>query len=410
MSITYDTSVTLSSSAVKAGCTDEGNNALYLVESTGPTMRKYGLITHAQIGSNITCVANPAAITMINSLSAVIVSSSSTTFDFVEVATGYRTNTAGGATFSITGRTTSQRLAADLTLGIAMGAVTNGARQVLKIVGATQVASLVNIECPISSNNQVETVMLKPGGGSWLIGMSFGQIYEIDQNGVILNSLEITTQTASYPINSSTGVSPEALIIYGLAMENNTLLVAAANNLMIYDYGTKTQIWNQKFTNAGNNNGMTLVGTITGEALYITGVTTNNNKLYELNYTSQPYAKVVDNLITDTSQTMIAAGVNTTNGRGWALQTSAEKIRFFTVGSFVASAGRTVTVMDGGVNQSTRLILLDDTGGLGTAGVLQDTMLLSPSVVRVPNGKNIIEIVKVGDGESARYDVSRYST
>ena len=109
MSIIYNGSISLTSSTLQDGIADPSNNQIYFVESTLPSFRKYDMSTFGFIGS-ATCLSSPGAICLINNASSVIASTSVTTVDFIENATNYRTNKAGG--LALAGNAKNQRIAA----------------------------------------------------------------------------------------------------------------------------------------------------------------------------------------------------------------------------------------------------------------------------------------------------------
>src|SRR5581483_3726792 len=85
------------SNTVVDGVTDEGNQRVCIIETTTPSFRMYNLSNQAQFLSNITCLSSPIGVALVNTVSAVIISSSVTTVDFIELSSGFRFNGSGGA-------------------------------------------------------------------------------------------------------------------------------------------------------------------------------------------------------------------------------------------------------------------------------------------------------------------------
>jgi len=406
MSIIYNGSISLTSSTLQDGIADPSNNQIYFVESTLPSFRKYDMSTFGFIGS-ATCLSSPGAICLINNASSVIASTSVTTVDFIENATNYRTNKAGG--LALAGNAKNQRIAADTASGIAFY-VSSTANKLVKLVGSPQ--SVTQITLPGVANFLPTCVILK-STGRWLVGGRFGKIYEINSSGNVVDELVV-------PLSPNTGIlSTTALgnlaidAISSMSYDNNMLLVGTEQALMLFDYSTKTllkQMFIHQATNQPQN--AVLCAAASGETVLswsnAFGAGVENNLIQELDFTVAPF-QLRDNLHTDSTNKIVSTGFNPTTALGFALQQTSEKIRIFSVVTR-ASTTRTFTVNPGGIDQKFRLILIDDSGGVGNASIILDTYAQSPATYRIPTGKTILELVKVGQGTNALWDYSRYTT
>jgi hypothetical protein len=92
----------------------------------------------------------------------------------------------------------------------------------------------------------------------------------------------------------------------------------------------------------------------------------------------------------------------------WALQHTAEKLILATV-SAPATSFQTVNLPSGYYNA--RMLVLDDTGGLGTAKRVLDTYIVTGNSYRLPSGGySLVCLFKVYNGTNAIWFESRIST
>lgn len=403
MSITHSGNVTLTSATVRDGCTDETNNRVCLVESSSNTFRQYDLSSpFNQFGSNLTVLSTPAAVCLINASSAVIASSAVSTVDFVELASNTRTNVSGGATVGIS-TAKGQLGAGDTSNGIAFFCNSNS-RKLTKIVASTY--AITQPDVAFTANSTATAIIFK-GSGRFLVGTSNGHIYEIDTTPVIKDAFvfgldpNVITGTQSFTSTS----------IRYLSYDNNILTFSTVDGtLVIMDWSTKTVLHKSQ---PGKDNGISLCQAASGIALASRNWTTGaNNLIYELDFTIEaPRCDTNGGIyFTDSTGAIPAMGVNTSNATGWALQSTTNKIRIFSVAPR-ASTTTTFTVQyPSGTNVKARILCLDDTSGVGTVKRTLDTYMQSPGTYRVPTGKSIVWFPIFGDGTNARSQIKRIST
>lgn len=399
MSLTHLGTINLTSSTVRDGCTDEANDQVIICETTGPSVRKFSLTTQTQVGTNITCLSTPTTICMIDGSSAIVASSAVTTVDFIELATQYRVNFSGGQTTP--SLTKGQMSAADTSAKIAFIAASNS-RSITKVNGNTFTVSTITLA--IGANSTVTTVIYK-SSDRWLIGTSIGRVYEIDSSGNIKDELNITYDSPFLGVLTGSYNTPS---IRYMSIDNNLLLVSINDgSLILYDWSTKTKL-NQM--HVGKDNGIVLCSSSSGITLasrnYILG-SPNSNQVYELDFTVQPI-HLEGALFTDSNQAIYASGINSITGRCWAIQTSVERIRVFSINSRVTTT-KTITAQVDGTDVKSRILIIDNNSG-SNAKLLLDTYMQSPGIYRVPTGKTIYEVVKYGEGANAQAHVSKYNT
>jgi hypothetical protein len=334
---------------------------------------------------------------MINSASAVATSTSLNTVDFIEIATGYRQAITGGNSGTTSQTTKGQVLASDLTSGNALG-VSSTSNTIVRI-SSSQVVSSVVLN---GLSNDVPYAMILKAPGQWLCGTQYGMVYELDQFGNILDTFDLQ-YALSRGLVSSASIGGK---IYNLAIDGNLLLISSSAALVLVDWSTKTII---KIYSPGadqsNTPQMFCVGA-SGETVMCSPTPSINGTLFEVDYTIQPI-QIRDQIYLDSTSVVSIVNMSTA-GPAFSIDT-AGKVRFFNV-TPRGTTTRTVTVQVAGVNQKARLTQLDDSVGVGNSFVTLDTYMQSPGTYRVPTGKTMMEVTKVGDGALALFDVSRYST
>lgn len=414
MTIAYVTTASsgLGASAQKSGYVDTTNN-YYLTANGLGNFRRFNIATGAQVGSTATVVTTNTACCLINSASAFIASNTGTAHQFLELSSGYAQTVSagsnGGSANKSDPNSNHQILAVDLTSSIAMMiGVTNA--NLVKITSAQAYTVITSFAGYPQANQNFTSIILK-GTRRWLVGNSFGRIYEVDDLGTIYD--EIVVNPAPLFGNSSIASITSNIVIRSMAYGDNLLLVSTSVGLFLYDYTTKTMIGQ--------------IPTLTSSPTYLSEMY-NGVVLASKNYLAQSYGKTVyeiectNNSLKINGKCFFYAStfyarptndihINTTNGNAVMAfsDATAQNIAFMTV-SPRGSTTRTINVNPGGVHQQFRLLTIDDTLGQGNRSILFDTYAQSPYTYRTPTGKNIIELVKVGQGTSATWGLGRYST
>lgn len=403
MSITFDGNISPTSTIMRDGCTDEVNNRVCIVDSSSTTFRAYSLNSpFTQFGSNTTCLSNPAAICLINSASAVIRSNSVTTTDFIELSTNYRTNTGVSVGGAVPATSKGQQCASDPSLQVAFFATSTNQAITRVSIPANSIQS---ITIPNMGSSNVTCVILK-GSNRWLIGTSDGEIYEIDSAVNIIDSWH-SNLAPSLGMQRSNLTVPASQIQF-MSYDNNILTFSDTDgNLFVMDWSTKT-VLRQRHTALGNDKGYCLSNSASGVCLISMDYAQNTIKpISEMDITVLP-GQLRDTLFTDSAAPVPAMGINTTNGKCWAIQNTTERIRVFTVTPRDTTVSSTIT-LEAGYDKA-RMLLLDDTGGQGTVKVILDTVILPNSQYRIPTGKSLIACMKHGDGATAKWKLNRIAT
>lgn len=401
MSLAYVNGATLSSASIQNGCTDELNNQVLIVESTGPSLRKYDLNTVAQVGSNITCLSSPSAVCLINSASAVITTSSGSSVDFIELSTNYRVNVTGAV--SVSNSTTRQCLAADPTNAVAL-AITGTAKRLMRINGSTyNTTNIDNIE--VVGSSIFQCIILK-SPGRWIVGTNLGEIVEVDSTGKVYDRMFVTVENY-FNRESDSGTILDTSVL-GLAYDTGLLTVSTGHGLtLLYDWSTKTII--NTINTHGNAPTQAFTWSNSASGIICGGSTASQNyaPFVALDMTCNPF-NLDGYIYTAANSSVLGAGINTLNSRGWYLYGS-NLLRVFTLTPNRVTTTRTFTVTDSGNHVENELILLDyDASNIGKP--MLHTYMKSPATYRIETGKTVLEIIKYGDGDNAKFAFNKYTS
>lgn len=403
MTISHDGSISLTSSFGKDGDTDETNNRVVIVESTGPSLRIYDLSTRLQVGSNVTLLGTPACVVVCGASAGVL--TTSTRLQLVELPNGYISN----YTTNVSGAFTSgkgQQGAFDSVNSTILYTSTNS-KEMHKFV--TNTYTLSKITPAFEANSKASCVVFK-GSGRFLVGSDTGRIYEVDSSGNVYKVIDIPMPPAAGIVTSSGGFMRP--VVEYISFDNNIILASCSDGTVYQiDYTTHVILKTILAGGGGNSfNGLSI--SASGECLmwFNQSMPVTSNHVAEFDFTVGN-CSISDVCYTDSLNAICAGGINRTNGKAWAYQQSGtDKIRVFTLTPRATRTSDTFTVQDGGVDVQARLIVLDDSGGVGTAKVVLDSFIQSPNVYRLPTGKSLIAFVKFGEGSTAKWQLNRFNT
>ncbi len=407
--ISYLGSLTATSCTWRDACWNEDTNEVIVVESSSTTLRRFSPTTLAQVGTSYTTVTAPAGVCLIDSASAVVVSSSNASFDFIELSSGYRTNITSMATVE-SGLARSQWVASDPSLKVAFYCSSN-ARQLVRVDGNTRGGALLS-NYRLNSNENFTSIVLKEPG-RWLVGSEFGQVYEIDSNGVVVDQLS----TLIEPTDGLALVTGNRITsVYYMAYSDNVLAVSyyGSNSIQYYDWTTKAQI--KRLSPCGTNNGNFLSNSASGVCLvgrnYATlDATGSPQSVAELDLTINP-GNVNDSPLLIPNVSLIEnAKINTTTGVCFATQQNSPATMYFFQ---LAPRGSTTISSVGaqsppGTNVPARILVIQD-DGVGSAKIIFDTNMIGPATYRFPTGKNLIVLCEYLEGTSSRWECAEITT
>jgi hypothetical protein len=348
---------------------------------------------------------------MLNSASAVVVSNQNSV-DFINMSNMYRQTVAGGAACYVGGTGTSdkqQLVAADLSAGVALA---NGANSVastlVKITASPQAVSTFTIPVVGAGDNITAIILKSPG--RWIVGTFYGNLFEIDSSGKVYDETSLSLISPEGGARQSSQLYINT--VHNMSYDNNLLLVSTPTGIFLLDWGTKTIIQSKAGIGATSTanafqicqgaSGVTLAGDMAS-------LGSSQSFIREVDYTIKPLT--VSGVAVSNGTPGAVVCVSPVSGIGAFISTNREG-RAVTI-TPRDSTTRTIWVQSassGGTDQKARLTIIDDTAGVNNSFVILDTYMQSPATYRVPTGKTLMEIIKVGNGSTATWDVSRYNT
>lgn len=388
------------------GITNEATNEAYIIGYGTSFLHRYDLTTFAEVAST-SMQSNSCGIALINSASAVGVSSTTGNAQFYEISSGYTQTISAGST----PQGNNQNIAGDPTNNTVMF-ISSGTRTLHRIVNFTYTSLTINTG---ATNDGAMNCIIAKSPGRWLLGTQGGAVYEMDSSGNILNRLQISLDNTSGAGYFETNSAVAFLPISNLAYDNNLLLIGCGDGTcLVYDLPTQTKIYQYQINSNSQSRGILFSPAASGEVVAVIDTTQSNpgRSVCEMDFTIKPL-KFYDSMYTNSVNTPQAVGINSQTSVGWFTQTDASsvtRIYFFRISGVRPTTTQLFTVNPGGVDQKARLLLLDNTSGNTVGRTVLDTYMQSPATYRVPSGKSLIAAVKVGEGEDATFQANSDST
>ena len=302
---------------------DTSNNSLITIDS-GPKFRSWTFDPAGEVYvGGVTCLTNPVGVSFIDSASAVIVSSTASQVDFIEISGGYRSNiTSSAVAASTVGLGKGQQVAGDPATKVAFSVSNNVTGKVMKIDGNDFTVSTSTLG---TITGKVTTVLAHPASSSWFLGTDDGKVHEIDSTPTV-------TSTITLPTTPNTGTAP-TWKVSGLSFHNGVLLVLTAQGMMFfYNYPAGTEI-KRMYVGGLSSGGNALLGaplcdSASGTTLYCPNhnKTTNNSFIMEIDL----IAKATEDMFTNeiNTKSCVATGIDPINYYAWAM-VDTNRIRIF---------------------------------------------------------------------------------
>ena len=395
---------------IRAGCVNEFNNSVLLVDTVNGNIRQIDMATLGRIEpycplSNV----NPTGIAMLSSASAIVCFSGTSTLDVVELSGGYRSSY--GVPNSLPSESQQQARGQHIaTDPISKVAVIISGSVNINIFNGVNFLGSTPTNFTIKANTQTLCVIYKESN-RFLVGTSGGEIYEIDQFGSSLKRMELVNPNTSG--NQLTSMNPR---IVAMSYDNNLLFVSTEPGIgYVIDWSTLTQLSTMSINAASQ--GLLISNSASGTCIGSISPQLNNNKVVvEFDFTSGTAAAGKNPLLLPSNTQIVDVGINRVTGRGYIVQQitsnfQSNAVPITAILTLTDITPRDTVVRpfintDGGTHVKARIILID----LTVDEILLDTYAQSPGTYRVPTGKDVLELVKVGDGATALWAVSRYTT
>lgn len=242
---------------------DSDDTYIYTVWTVSSThvYRKFDPKTLAQVGSDTTVVNTPAGLSLLNSASAVVPSSSANQIDIIELSSGHRNQLTTNAN-TVFSSQLGQQVAGNPDLEQAL--VTSSSDSEINLVDPSGgITALTPAEI---SGDKATCVIAKSAtsglSNTWLFGTNDGKVHEITAAGTVTNTITLPTtpNTGSAPTHIVTGIS---------YYPPNLAATTNQGMFYLYEYESGTLIYQQMVgeTTSATNSGPTLCASSSGTTL-----------------------------------------------------------------------------------------------------------------------------------------------
>ena len=400
MSITYDSSVTVTSSTLRDAVVRESNNQLVLIEGTTPSVRIYDMSTKTQVGSNYTVSSSPKSISLVNSASAVVFSDTVNSVNFVELDSGYVQTVAGSSVLIPSGAIKGQLSAGNLTAGIALAA-NNTTNRVTRAVASS--FSVANVTVDLGGG-QIRSI-INVDSNTWIAGTTLGQIIELNSSGVVTRRFDVT-------FKNNPGLSGMAdPIITGLSYSNDILRVLTISGVCFTVYYPTGDVI---YTQHNNGNSGTTSGSILCQAS--SGITLEsynsssavNQVIVESHFATNPYTSS-DVLFLGATGGIISTGINNSTAKGYALQLSTV-VYFFDITPPSYSDQTCGLEYPASTGVDGEYVIIQDDGVGSTSVKMSSAIAAETSDFPVPTGQTIRVVGAYETGVGQKFETRKNST
>lgn len=368
-------------------------NHLYVVTGVAD-MRDYNLSTLAlNYIAPLNVSLTGTGITMVNTATACI-SYATATVDFVNVNTGQRTTITSG-TAGTTNSNYGQQIAGNINTGFAMATKTSG---VTFINSLTQAATALNPSSVFTGQNST-VITVKPTTNTWLVGSSKGQVYEINAQGALV-------QTLNLPITSTSTTATTQVVGISYASPNMAC-TTDRGELFIYNWTTQTLVYRALLGGWDGSAGALLCPAASGTCLIGRGLSTSINEIGELYFeTCDPTIGQV--FWNESNANSRAIGFEPSLNIAWSIQNASNfmQIRTYNM-SPTAKVNVDTRFQDPpGTDVAARIIRLRD-DGIGILSIENDTNIpAAVTNISATDGKNYIEIGLEG---GTQFDIREFT-
>lgn len=371
-------------------------NHLYVVTQLSD-FRDYNLTT-LQPNFISGSVARTATGITLTSPGTAVVTYTSVNVDFIDVNTGARTNiTTGTAQTNTTYSGFGQQVAGNMNNGFALATRNTG---VTFINSITKAASGLNPSGIFTSQNST-VVTLRPTTDTWLVGSSLGQIYEINAQGALV-------QTLNLPVTPNTGTA-QTTIVTGISFAHpNMACTTDRGELFVYNWVTQTLIKRELTTFWGGQGAALLCNASSGTCLMMRGhsVSSGGQPITELYFQNQDPSHGAT-FWNDANVLSRACGMEPSLSIAWLIfnQSNFVQIRTFDI-TPVNKVNVDSRFQDPpGTDVNARIIRLRDEG-VGRLSIENDTNITDLTAISATDGHNYIEL---GIEGGIKFDIREFT-
>lgn len=378
------------SNAFKDACSS--GNHLYVISGVAD-FRDYNLSTLANNYTFTTSVSlTGTGVTMVNAATA-CVSYTSANIDFINVNTQQRTNITAGTAATNTS-SYGQQIAGNINTGFAMATKTNG---ITFINSLTQSATAINPNSVFASQNST-VIVVRPTTNTWLVGSSKGQVYEVNAQGALVQTLNLPiTSTSTAQTCNVTGISYSS---------PNMACTTDRGELFVYNWATQTLLYRELLGGWSGAVGSFMCAASSGTCLVARGVTTSLNGVTELYFENQDPV-LGTTFWNDSNNNTYSCGFENSLNIAWIIQNANNFIQLRTYNmSPTAKVNVDSRFQDPlGVDTSARIIRLRD-DGIGMLSIENDTNIAGLTPISATDGKNYIEL---GIESGTKFDIREFT-
>ena len=332
----------------------------------------------------------PYAMCFLNAASALLITLNAF-YDFIELSGGYTTSTLKSS-YALYQGEKSQQVAANPN-GIAIvGIATNNS--IVQVVASSFAITAITPSAGSLTGAQAAAVINKTGTNNFIIGTNTGNLIEVDQNGV-------TIQTVTLPTTPNVGTAPVHLVT-GLSYYNDMLLAITNFGIAFhYKWSTSTLLGKYMLGAAYGNvlYGATLCDSASGVCILSqTGAADVPSWTIQIDFGYSPI--LIEPFFTDEySYGPIAAGIDATTNTAWLAGGSytgaTSKIKVCNITGLGQSAEST-RIQNSGTDVSGRVIRILNKGVGNSRVEIDQTVSAGSTSIQAESGSNYIEIALTG--------------
>lgn len=334
-------------------------------------------------------------VTLANAATAIIVYNSANV-DFINIASGQRTNITTG-TASVFSTTYGQQVAGNTNTGFAMATKSGG---LTFINSLTQAATGINPSGIFSSQNP-SVITVRPTTNTWLIGSTLGQVYEVNANGTLL-------QTLNLPVTPNNGTAATTRVTGISYSTPNMTCTTDRGDLYVYNWTTQTLLYRTTCSNWNNSAGGLMCTGASGITLIGKGAAPNNvgSSVTEFYFeTADPGYGIP--FYNDSNASMRTLGFDPVFNIAWVLYNT---ISFIQLRTYNMTPTAKVNVDSRfqdppGTDVSARIIRLRNEG-IGNLFIENDTNITGLTSISAADGHNYIEI---GIEGGTKFDIREFT-
>lgn len=371
------------------------NGTSLLTITSQPDFRKYDLTSLNQTNTSLSIVASPGGITLITQSTAVVVSSTTSQVDFIDINTNAKTAVTTGATTCWVNSQSGQ-VAGNTSTGIAI-ATKSTTGSVQKITSGQVLSSL----SPTGLSGANATFIITKGD-NFLLGTSNGKVIEIDSSGTV-------AQTITLPTTPNVGTTPTP-VVSGLSYYSPNLAVATQHGLLyVYEYGSSTLIYTGIIDSANSSNaGTTLCTSISGyTVLGRSTAPTNITEAISEFYFSNNSPIIESTYYNDSNSQITGVGLDI-NNKSWSIYNTSSnflQLRTHDVGPLEHTLVETRAQDPAGSDITARIIRIR--GDIGKSCVDLDSSITTTTNLDAVNGHPYFELA-IKSGSPDKYDFREF--